>query len=87
MEKRDIKIQLPDGLHMRIAAKLVQKSREIKSKVMIFKENEAAELGSIIQLMMLGAEKGTEIKIVVEGEDEKSAADGITDILIDGAGI
>ena len=87
MRTKDLKLSLPNGLHMRVAARLVLQSKKIKSKVIICKDGNTAELNSILQLMILGAERGSEIKIIVEGEDESSAITEVCDILTDGAGI
>ncbi len=87
MRTKQIKLALPNGLHMRVASKLVVISKNFKSRVVLCKDDSAAELNSILQLMVLGAERGSEIRIIVEGEDELCAINEVCNILTDGAGI
>lgn len=87
MEVRDLKIETPHGLHLRVAAKLVKRSRNFKSRVVISKGCSKADVNSILQLLLLDAQEGAEIRIVAEGEDEQGAAQAVLDVFIDGAGI
>ncbi len=87
MQIRDIRISVKDGLHMRVAALLVSSSRKFKSRVVIRVGDGVAELHSILQLMILGAERGAEIRVIADGEDEGNAMKEVAEILTDGAGI
>ncbi|MBN2188056.1 MAG: HPr family phosphocarrier protein, partial [Chitinispirillaceae bacterium] len=46
----------------------------------------SADARSIIDLLMLAAGEGSEVEIVVEGNDEEMVMDEIERVLIDGAG-
>lgn len=87
MKTKDIIINAPNGLHLRVAARLVNQSREIQSKVRILKGSTQASLNSIFDLLFLAAERGAEVRIVAEGADEDQAVEDVSQILMDGAGI
>jgi phosphocarrier protein len=60
------------GLHARAAAKLVNVVNQHNSKVRIGREK-LVDAHSILSLMMLAAGNGSELSIVVEGDDESTA--------------
>tara|TARA_R110002072_G_scaffold11196_2_gene50892 strand:- start:51885 stop:52151 length:267 start_codon:yes stop_codon:yes gene_type:complete len=60
------------GLHARAASKLVGVVNRYQSKVSIGQEK-LVDAHSILSLMMLAAGKGSELKIIVEGDDEEDA--------------
>jgi len=60
------------GLHARAASKLVGVVNRYQSKVSIGQEK-LVDAHSILSLMMLAAGKGSELKIIVEGNDEDDA--------------
>jgi phosphocarrier protein HPr len=68
------------GLHARAAAKLVGTASRFSSSVRIGTEK-LVDGKSILSLMMLGAAKGTELKIVVDGDDEQPALLAITELV------
>jgi len=68
------------GLHARAAAKLVGTASQFNSSVRIGTEK-LVDGKSILSLMMLGAAKGSELKIVVDGDDEQPALLAITELV------
>jgi phosphocarrier protein len=66
-----LKITNPTGLHARPAAQLVQKAASFCSKVMITANNKAADAKSILSVMSMGLNCGTEITVTADGADEK----------------
>jgi phosphocarrier protein len=69
------------GLHARAAGAFVKESSKYKSEIEVEK-GEMKVLGtSVMGLMMLGASKGTQIKITANGSDEKEALEGITALI------
>ena len=69
------------GLHARAAAKLVTVANRFASESRIIKGNKTVNAKSIMGLMMLGANKGTEVEVQAEGEDETSALQAITTLI------
>ncbi|MCD6169513.1 MAG: HPr family phosphocarrier protein [Candidatus Latescibacteria bacterium] len=81
-EKRvTIKNQL--GLHARPAALLVRTAEKFKSNIFIVKGDLEVNGKSIMGVMMLAAEMGSQITIRAEGEDEKEAVEAIASVVED----
>ena len=71
------------GLHARAAAKLVTEASRFRSTVDIGKDGKLVNGKSIMGVMMLAASKGTELKIVTEGDDEQEAMTRIISLIND----
>ncbi|MGA9795734.1 MAG: HPr family phosphocarrier protein [Rhizomicrobium sp.] len=61
------------GLHARASAKVVEAAARFKSQVFLLKGDQKVDAESILDLMMLGAPKGTEIEVEAEGPDADEA--------------
>ncbi|MFH2070287.1 MAG: HPr family phosphocarrier protein [Elusimicrobiota bacterium] len=81
MQERTFKIKNRLGLHARPAAMLVQITTRRASKVMIHKDDQEVDGKSIMGLMTLAAECGSEIKIVADGVDEQQVLDEIAGLI------
>lgn len=68
------------GLHARAASKLAGTSSRFASDIRIGKDR-MVDGKSILSLMMLAANKGTELDIVVDGEDEQEAMEAILQLI------
>lgn len=71
------------GLHARAAAKFVATSSRFVSELLVYKGSQQVNGKSIMGVMMLAASKGTELQLVVEGEDEQEMIDAITQLIDD----
>ncbi|GFI16577.1 MAG: HPr family phosphocarrier protein [Lachnospiraceae bacterium] len=70
------------GIHARPAGQLAKLVASFGSKITIAKEGGAdVSAKSIMSLMGLGATKGTNITVKVEGPDEDAAAKAVEDFL------
>lgn len=69
------------GLHARASAKLVHLSSRYGSHIEIIKNDQTVNGKSIMGVMMLAATKGTEVELVVEGEDETVAMDALASLI------
>jgi len=69
------------GLHARASAKFVGKAGEFASKIEVKKGSKIVNGKSIMGIMMLAASKGTELELIVEGEDEQAAMTAIVDLV------
>lgn len=67
----------PQGIHARPAGLFVKEANKFASKVEIGKEGKFADAKRIFGVMGLGAKKGNEITIKVDGEDEAAAAEAL----------
>ncbi len=71
--KKKITVQNKQGLHARPAAMFVQVANKFDSRVTVVRDEEEVNGKSIMGILMLGAEKGSEILIQVEGDDAEQA--------------
>lgn len=69
------------GLHARPASLLVKKAAEFKSEIEMKHGNSTANVKSILSLLSLGASKGSQITINIQGDDEAEAMAAILEIL------
>lgn len=67
------------GLHTRPAATIVKLASKYKSDFYLSKDGLKINGKSIIGVMTMAAEKGSEIVLTFEGEDEEDAAKEIID--------
>lgn len=67
------------GMHTRPAATIVKLASKYKCEFFIFKDGMNINGKSIIGVMTLAAEMGSEVVLSFEGEDEKEAAAEIVD--------
>jgi len=68
------------GLHARPAALLVKTASRFSSEVIFRKGNLEVNGKSIMGVMMLAAERGSKIMIIVEGSDEKKALKAMVEV-------
>jgi len=81
MIKELIKITNKHGLHARPAAHLVKVASQFDSEITIIKDGLEINGKSIMGVMMLAAEPGSELEFVVSGDDEKEAFQAILDLI------
>ena len=88
MLETTIKIINPLGLHARAAAQLVRLAGKFKSSIKLTRtDNEVlADAKSILSVLTLAAAKGTELRLNVEGADEREALSAIEEIISNGFG-
>jgi phosphocarrier protein HPr len=70
MIKTNITIINAFGLHARASAKFVSTAAKFQSRVEVTKGTQTINGKSIMGVMLLGANKGTELTLEVEGPDE-----------------
>jgi phosphocarrier protein len=73
MPTRRVIIQNRFGVHARPAALLVKEAARFRSEVFLSKNGLEVNGKSIMGVMMLAAEKGSEVEIRVEGDDAAEA--------------
>jgi phosphocarrier protein len=79
MIERTVKIVNSAGLHTRPAATIVKLAAKYKCEFFISKDGLNINGKSIIGVMTLAAEMGSELVLNFDGEDENEAADEIID--------
>jgi len=69
------------GLHARAAAQFVQTASKFDAEVRVAKDDQVVNGRSIMGVMMLAAEQGSHIEIVVTGRQAVEALQAITALL------
>ncbi len=69
------------GLHARPAAQFVKIASKYKSDVYLSKNNREINGKSIMGVMMLAAEMGSELTIKADGEDEQMVMDELISLI------
>ncbi len=62
------------GIHCRPTAEIIKVAVEYDGVVTVVAKSGSCELGSVLELLMLGLEPGTEITLQIDGPDEEAAA-------------
>ena len=79
--ERLVVIRNPHGLHMRPAVKFVDCASSYSGQVSLMKGPQEVDGKSIMQLTLLRATQGTELKLVVAGEGAAEAVETLAAIL------
>lgn len=79
MKYKEVLIKNENGLHLRVAAAIVETCKKYESHVVLSCEDcPHAEACSIMQLLLLKGEPGKTIKIKSEGPDEEKVLEEIS---------
>jgi phosphotransferase system enzyme I (PtsI) len=83
--KRRTKIINTNGLHARPATRFAEVANKFNSEIFVKTENKEEVNGkSIIDLLTLGAKRGTELLITADGDDKEVALDALEGLVNDG---
>lgn len=80
MLEQEIEIINKAGLHARAASKLVALATRFSSDIKLG-QTRMVDGKSILSLMMLGATKGTTLRLQVDGDDEAAAMAAIVQLI------
>jgi len=86
MPTRRVIIQNRLGVHARPAALLVKEAARFRAEVFLSKNGLEVNGKSIMGVMMLAAEKGSEVEIRVEGDDAAEALAALLALIDSGFG-
>lgn len=67
------KIDCENGLHARPVAELCKVAKSFESSITAVKGSKKANVKSAMKLMLLGAKKGEQLEIGIDGPDENQA--------------
>ena len=87
MHKKKIIVRNDHGIHARVALQVAEKSKILDSKITLCKGCSKADGCSVLDMLLLCAEKGSEIEVVANGGDEEKCVETISELFIDGSGI
>lgn len=69
------------GLHARASAKFVSTAARYQSHIDVIKDSQTVNGKSIMGVMMLAANKGTELRLEIEGPDEVEMTQALTTLI------
>lgn len=81
MIRKKLKIINKLGLHARATMQLVNTAARYQSEILIKYKNREVNAKSIMNLMVLAASQGSEIELIVKGEDEEDAAKAVIQLI------
>ena len=81
MVERTVTIQNRNGLHARPAAEIVKTAAKFRSEITLIREDLEVNGKSIMGVMMLAAEYGSELLLRAEGADEQDAVSAIAKLI------
>ena len=84
MQVREIRLRNTQGLHARVAAKIVKVAGRFKSRIVLRVGERKASARSIMAVMMLAAAMGTTVRVEIEGPDEVAALEAVSAVLAPG---
>ena len=79
--ERIVEIRNKEGLHMRPAMQFVDGANGFESAIRVCKGDECVDGKSIMQMTMLAAGEGTQLKLTATGRDARQAIDALTRII------
>lgn len=77
MPRRVVTIENELGLHARPARLLVQTAEGFRSEIFFYRDGDKVNAKSILGVLTLAAEKGSQITIEARGEDAQEALDAL----------
>ena len=88
MQERRVTVVNRLGLHARAAARLVRAASAFRSDVRIERADRSAsaDAKSILSVLMLAAARGTELRVVADGGDEREALAAVCGLIERGFG-
>ena len=86
MLSRKITIKNPSGLHLRPAGVLSQTAMKFKSDIIIEYGEKKRVAKSVRNVMAAGIKAGTEVNLIVDGEDEEEAMNTLVEAIESGLG-
>lgn len=86
MKEQKTLIQNPTGLHARPAKVFVKLAKKYQSNIRVFHGDKKANAKSMISLLTLGVESGSQIRIEADGEDEADALAALIQAVEEGLG-
>jgi len=84
--RRQLEVINPLGLHARPAALVVKLANQFQSDIELIRGEQRVDAKSVLHLMTLAAEQGTNLVLEARGQDAMLAADAIEQLFRQGLG-
>jgi len=79
--RKKLTIRNRQGLHARPAALFVRLASKFDSEITVRRGKEKVNGKSIMGILMLGCEKGSQIELIIEGKDAQRALEELTRLM------
>jgi len=79
--QRELEITNRLGLHARASVKLTQTAGRFSSEIWLSRNGRRVNAKSIMGVMMLAASRGTTVLVEVEGPDESTALEALSQLI------
>ncbi|MEO5568395.1 MAG: HPr family phosphocarrier protein [Gemmatimonadaceae bacterium] len=86
MPERVVQVVNEAGIHARPAAEIVKTAAKFKAEITIARDDLEVNAKSIMGVMMLAAECGSDVMLKGEGDDAQAAIDAIAAVIANGFG-
>ena len=73
----EVVVSNTEGLHARPAMQFVDVANRFGSNVVVYRDSDAVDGKSVMQMITLGAAMGTNLKIEADGEDAPAALESL----------
>jgi phosphotransferase system HPr (HPr) family protein len=73
----EVLVSNAEGLHARPAMQFVDVANRFGSSVVVYRDNDAVDGKSVMQMITLGAAMGTSLKIEADGDDAPAALESL----------
>lgn len=89
MQVKDLVVENPHGLHLRVAGEVVNIARRHGGcNIQLSCEGcRFADGCSVLQMLLLEASPGKQVRLTVDGPDEEQVVKEVTELFVEGAGI
>ncbi len=77
MTEKNVTVINSLGIHARPASLIVEAANRHSSEVTLEKDGVSADAKSIMNVMMLAADKGSQVTVKADGNDEQEAVDAV----------
>ena len=81
MFNKEVVVRCESGLHNRQATYFVQKANEFESSIWLESDNRKMNAKSLLGIMSLCIDNGSEVTLSAVGSDEKAAVDALDELL------
>lgn len=82
MIEKSVTVSNVVGLHARPATFFIQKANEFKSSIWIERDERRINAKSLLGVLSLGVTKGSTIKIIADGADERLALVALEEMIV-----
>lgn len=84
MVSEKVLVKNPSGIHARPAYQFISVAKQFQSKLTIIKDDKYINGKSILGVLSAAITCGSEIELVLEGDDEQEALDALVELINNG---